>query len=423
MAKEILEGKEYDQKVDVYSMGVSFYEMCYFHVPKLYFESQDFNGKKIYKSIKVEKSEDKNVHYSQELLNIINFMLEDDKDKRKTSVEILNMIKNEFNKRYIKNTSIDSIIRCLYAFAPLTKEFLNMNMNKFQNKPISKAFIQCLQSVSKPSLHPWINSINFIRKALGTENPKLEGSKEVEPRYVFAFLIKELHKELNNPLYLKNKENNHLIISGEEECKTSKVEVMLKFVNDIYGKFNSLLSNAFLGLMKLTNFCDQCKIRTYAFSSFFFVTFNLEKIFKVNYNNYVLNLEEQFINQNKTLTSKLFYCNKCLNKTTHSCYKEFYSFPNLLIISIQRGITYNYKNPINIAQVLDLTNSATFQYSKKIFNLVGLLGRIANNGNESYFSVVRMGQKWYICEGINIKEINSPLNYNIQGDIIMLFYM
>ena len=231
MAKEILEGKEYDQKVDVYSMGVSFYEMCYFHVPKLYFESQDFNGKKIYKSIKVEKSEDKNVHYSQELLNIINLMIEDDKDKRKTSLEILNMIENEFNKRYIKNTSIDSLIRCLYAFAPLTKEFLNMNMNKFQNKPISKAFIQCLQSVSKPSLHPWINSINFIRKALGTENPKLEGSKEVEPRYVFAFLIKELHKELNNPLYLKNKENNHLIISGEEECKTSKVEVMLKFVN------------------------------------------------------------------------------------------------------------------------------------------------------------------------------------------------
>ena len=175
--------------------------------------------------------------------------------------------------------------------------------------------------------------------------------------------------------------------------------------------------------MKLTNLCDQCKIRTYAFSSFFFVTFNLEKIFEVNYNNYVLNLEEQFINQNKTFTSKLFYCNKCLNKTKHSCYKEFYSFPNLLIISIQRGITYNYKNPINIAQVLDLTNSATFQYSKKIFNLVGLLGRIVNNGNESYFSVVRMGQKWYICEGINIKEINSPLNYNLKGDIIMLFYM
>ena len=422
MAKEIMEENEYDQKVDVYSMGVSFYEMCYFHIPKRVFKSQDFNGNTIYKFIKVEKDEDKNVHYSKELLNIIDLMLEEDKDKRKTSEEILNMIKNEYNKRYIKNTSIDSIIRCLYSLTPLTSSFLNMNMNQIQKKPISKAYVQCLQSVSNPSLYAWINSINYIRQTLGQENPKLGGSKEVDPRYVFAFLIKQLHKELNVPPYLKNKGNKHLIISGEEECRTSKVEVMLKFVNDIYDKFNSLLSNAFLGLMKLTNFCNECKIRTYSFSSFFFVTFNLENIFKTN-NNSVLNLEEQFVKQNKTFTPNLLYCSKCLNKTKHSCYKEFYSFPNLLIISIQRGITYNYKNPINISQVLDLTNSVEFQYSKKKFNLVGLLGRMANNGNESYFSVVRMGQKWFLCEGINIKEINSPLNYNPQGDIIMLFYM
>ena len=34
MAKEMLDENEYDQKVDVYSMGVSFFEMCYYHIPK-----------------------------------------------------------------------------------------------------------------------------------------------------------------------------------------------------------------------------------------------------------------------------------------------------------------------------------------------------------------------------------------------------
>ena len=422
MAKEILEGKEYDQKVDVYSMGVSFYEMCYFHTPNIIVISKDFKGNTIFKFIKNEKDEDKNVHYSQKLLNIIDLMLEEDKDKRKTSEEILNLIKKEYTKRYPKNTSIDSIVRCFYAFLPLTTKFLNMNINQIQNKPICKAYIKCLQSVSKPSLNPWINSINYIRQILESENPKLEGSKEVDPRYLIAFLIKELHKELNNPTYLKNKDNKHLIISREEECKTCKVEVMLKFVNDIYEKFNSLLSKEFLGLMKITNFCEQCKLKTYSFSSFCFITFNLEKIFKDN-NNSTLNLEEQFVKQNQNFTPKVVYCNKCLNKTRHSCYKEFYSFPNLLIISIQRGITYKYKNSINISKVLDLNNSAKFHYSKKKFNLVGLLGRATNNGNESYFSVVKMGQKWYVCKGINIKEINSPLNFNSKGDIIMLFYM
>ena len=424
MAKEIIEENEYDQKVDVYSMGVSFYEMCYFHIPKRVFRGQDFNGNPIFNFVKVEKEEDKDVHYSQALLNIINLMLEEDKERRKTSEEIFNLIKNEYSKRYVKNTSIDSIIRCLYSFTPLTTNFLNnINQTKIQNKLITKAYIQCLQSVSNPSLDAWINSINYIRQALGSENPKLEGSKEVEPRYVFAFLIKELHKELNNPPYLRNKSNKHLIISGEEESRTSEVEVMCKFVNDIYDKFNSLLSNAFLGLMKLTNVCNQCNIKTYSFSSFFFVTFNLENIFKNNYNNSALNLEEQFIKQNKISTPNLLYCSKCLNKTYHKCYKEFYSFSNLLVISIQRGITYNYKNPIKFSLVLNLTNSVQFQYSKKIFNLVGLLGRLVNNGNESYFSVVRIGQSWFLCEGINIKEINSPFNYNPQGDILMLFYM
>ena len=140
------------------------------------------NGNIIYKFQKIVKKEDKNVHYSQELLNIINLMLEEDKDKRKTSEEILNMIKNEYNRRYVKNTSIDSIIRCLYTLTPLTTNFLNMNINQVQNKPISKAYIQCLQSVSNPSLYARINSINYIRQTLGSENPKIKGSKEVEPR-------------------------------------------------------------------------------------------------------------------------------------------------------------------------------------------------------------------------------------------------
>ena len=34
MAKELMERTEYDQKVDVYAMGVSFFEMCYYHLPK-----------------------------------------------------------------------------------------------------------------------------------------------------------------------------------------------------------------------------------------------------------------------------------------------------------------------------------------------------------------------------------------------------
>ena len=421
MAKEVMEENEYDQKVDVYSMGVSFFEMCYFHIPKRVYKGRDINGNTIYKFVKVQSLEDNNVHYSQELLNIINLMLEEDKDKRKTSQEIFDMIKNEYSHKYVKNTSIDSIIRCLYSFENMTSNFVKMYINIGENKPITKAYIECLQSLLK-SFNERNYSIKNFRQIIASQNSKLQGAKEIEPRFVFAFLLKELHKELNKPPNVKNEKRNHLIISGEEASKTSKVEVMLKFVNDLYAKFNSPISNMFLGLMKKTNYCLQCKIITYSFSSFFFVTFNLENILKNN-NIQVLNIEELIAKQNTTFNSNILYCNKCLNKTKHSCYKQFYSFPNYLIISIQRGITYNYKTPINIALNLDLTNSVEFQYCKRKYNLVSLLGRISVNGNESFFSVFKMKNQWFYCEGMNVIEINSPLNMTQKGDILMLFYM
>ena len=401
-------------------MGVSFFEMCYFHVPKKVVRRLNNNGEIVCKYEKIVKPEDKNVHYSKELLNIIELMLEEDKNKRKTSQEILTMIENEFSKKYTRNTSIDSIVRCLFSFIPLTKQFLKININYAKNKPITNAYIQCLRSVSNNTLLEWNNSIKYFRQTLCSENPKLEGTKEIEPRFVFAFLIKELHKELNNPHNLSNT-NKYLIISGEEASKTSKVSIMFKFVTDLYNKFNSIISNSFLGLMKVTNICSQCKIMTYSFSSFFFITFNLEHILKNN-NFTQLNIQDQFLKQND-ISQKSMYCGKCVNRTIHNSYKNYYSLPNLLIISIQRGITYNYKTPILIAPSLNLTQSVEFQYSKKQFNLVSLLGRKVKDGNEIFFSIFNLGNQWFYSEGNLIKEVSFPSNYNAYGDILMLFYI
>ena len=400
MAKEILQNLDYDQKVDVYSMGVSFYEMCYFHLPKKYDPG------------------DNEVHYSNELMNIIKSMLEDDKNKRKTSEEIYNLIKSEYSRKYVKNTSIEAVIRCLYSLNSLTNNFLNLPLNEIINKNITQSYISCLRAVNQSNI--WTNLINNFRSILGQENPRLEGTKEVDPKFILAFLIKELHKELNKSQSLNDKNNNHLIISGEESSKTSKVEMMLVFVNDFFEKFNSILSNNLLGLIKKVYFCNNCKIKTYSFNSYFLVTFDLKKIFPNN-NNQLLNLEESFANLNQTVKKTELYCSKCLNKNMHSCYKKTYSFPNLLIISIQRGISINYKNPVNIKENLDLSSIPEFEFCPKKFFLTGFLVR---NLNGSYFSVIRSNQQWLKYEGANINQVNSPSNYNYNqdGDILMLFY-
>ena len=400
MAKELIQQNEYDQKVDVYAMGISFFEMCYFFNPN------------------ISKKRKVNVQYSYELKNIISMMIEEDKNKRKTSEEIYNMIKNEYFNKYAKNKSIDAVIRCLSCFNNFNNNF--NQIEQIQNKPITNAYIQCLQSIQEPNLVVWENSINNFKQLLASQNPKLEGVKEIDPRTVFAFLIGQLHKELNKHETEQDKSNKYLIISGEEDAKTSKIEMMLKFINEMNLKFNSFISNNFMGYMKLTNFCSDCQLKTYSFNSFFFVTFNLEQILKTNNIN-IFNIEDNFQAQNQNQKNQSLYCSKCLNKTNHTCYKQFYSLPDILVISIQRGITYNYKTPVNVKVMLDLTDYAE-SFCKKKFNLIGLIGRSFNNGNEAFFSVVKFGDSWFNCEGTNINEINNPSDSNSRGDILMLFY-
>ena len=290
---EVLD-KNYDQKADVFSMGLSFFEMCYFHLPKIL--KWDYKKKKyIYK--KIEKPEDKNVHYSKDLLDIINLMIEEEPSKRKTSEEIKDMLKNGYSKRYVKNSSIDSIMRCLYSLNPLTQHFKNMEENKIYNLPITSTYIQCIKNHSYllPNLDnnkvqiqkeegnsqeqssPWDNwskSIQFFRSILSSKNYRLEIPKEIEPRFVFAFLIRELHNELNTQINKSNDNNNnnniirHLIRSGEES-KTNNIEMMLNYIDDFMAKFNSLISNSFSGLAKITDYCNECKIKTYSYNSFF----------------------------------------------------------------------------------------------------------------------------------------------------------
>ena len=400
MAPEVFQYLNYTEKADIYSMGATFFEICHFLPPKKYNISE--NKKKFY--------------YSEQLLNIISLMLEEDMNKRLGSHEIFEIIKKEYSKKYVKNSGIDSLIRCLYSLETMTEYFISLQNI---NKPITKAYIQCLEAIRDTKKKVWINSINNIRQLLGQEFSKLEGGKEIDPRFVLTFLLEKLHKELNNAEYI-NKKNNHLILSGQELAKTNKVEMLLNYINNCSSKINSDISNFFMGFIKEIKICQNCKLKTYLFKSYFFVTFDLEKILKTN-NLKELNLEDGFSFHNKYVQINEIFCSKCLTKGPHDTRKFFYSVPNLLIISIQRGITYQYKTPIIIKPELDIANYVEFEYLPRKFSLVGVLKRIVLDGNESYFSIVYIDQMWLKCEGKKLKQTDFPSN-NSEGDIIMLFY-
>ena len=79
---------------------------------------------------------------------------------------------------------------------------------------------------------------------------------------------------------------------------------------------------------------------------------------------------------------------------------------------------------MNIQVNLDFSNYIESKFSPKVYGLVGLVGRIVRNGDESYFSVVYTNNNWIRSEGRNVIIANPPMNYdyNKEGDILMLFY-
>ena len=405
MAKDVMKSRikdtEYDQKIDVYSMGVSFYEMCYLHLP-----------------IKNKKEEE--VGYSKEMLDIIKEMLEEDQEKRKPSRYFLEKIQKEFSKRYDKNTSIDAIVRCLFSLENITQYYTNLNPQQIKKKPITEAYIQCLKNFTEEEPELYFNSIKYFREILCTENTKFDKTKEINPRLVLAFLIRQLHNEMKNIVSSTNKQNSYYITSGEEEAKTSKVEVLINFENKFFSQLNSFISQKMMGLIKKADVCSNCQMMTYSFIGYFFVALDLENISKhmnPDIENYFFYLNNQFISQEK-------FCSKCVSQTEHKQYKQYFTAPDYLIVVINRGKNDSCRLSVNLKQQIDLTTLIEMQGKK--YKLVGFINK--NYDSEKYISFIEFKalNNWFRCEGQQISE-HSPLENkdmfnDLKGELVMAFY-
>ena len=417
MAEEVLKNVEYDQKVDVHSMGASFFEMCYLHPYKCKNMQMDQYGNVKEVFVKYIRDEDANVPYSKELLNIINLMLEEDKEKRQTSKYFLDLIQKEFSKKYVKNTSIDSIMRCLYSFQDITKYYMSLNKEKIKHKPVTRAYTECLISFKNINIDDWFNSIKNLREIICTENKELEKSKEIDPRIFLNFLLKQLHNEIKVEIEESNKENNYFMISGEEAAKTSESEMLINFLKKILPQLNSFISRKYFGLMKSSKICQNCQMQTFSFNSFFFLTFDLEKILKERE---IMNIDMPMVFKIYNSNAKIIndYCIKCLKGTKHIFTERFYSVPDSLIISLKRGRSDNLKIPLVLEEILSMNDIV--EINKKVFKLIGF---ISKEENDTFISKIFYKNSWYKNDWKNISQISSKNIFNdVKGKVIMLFY-
>ena len=416
MSPEMMNQTKYDLKTDVYSMGVSFFELCFWNPPR---DLRRYHGNIIHIDLPIQYN--KNI-YSQELIDIINKMKEIDKNKRPDSDTVLKMLIEEFNKKYSKNSSLGATLSCLYAFDGMTEYFKKPNNQKFLNdnkinKPISFAYLYGINVINNK--YDWYNSLFDIRNVINFENNRYSGNKEIETSEILSHLLAKMHKELNQ---LSN--NNYYRKKTSDLESQIKEDALKKFINISNATNKSAIYDFFYAIMKTKTTCSKCSLTKYYFNFYYYISFEINLAMRYKKGN--LSLENLFDIQNDICIpiglNKFRYCEQCKSGQVHCQRKQFYCFPNFLIICLERGnncqnkmkIIYDLK--LNLEKKCDCVGNNNYQ-------LVGIVKRMDKNKKEHYISLYYdyAIKSWILRDDSSSTKINSPLEHN-QGIEIAFFY-
>ena len=424
MSPEILREEDYDKKTDVYSMGISMYELCFFQSPKK--GGIDMNGNVVFVNVPLKNNQNL---YSPQLISILEKMVEEDKSKRPTSSELCQMIRAQYIQTFLKTSSLSAVTRCLYSLHYLMKFLLKYPFDNSKPRPISQGYLQATKQIQNN-----INDkFNQFKEILAIQNPKFNSDNEIDPVLIVGFLLEKMHKELNNvqgsfgsqilvnePQYLINS-----TFSGQDVDKSNKNEILEKFFYHFAKNFNSPISNCFFGILKNKKICRQCGIHNYDYASFCLLTFDLNELCGLNNNGVgLINLFQAMHDKQKEYGIKdKIYCDKCLSYQNHTKTKQIYSMPYELIISLERGTNCMNKTMVQFHFDLDISNFVEHPESPKRYQLVGCVNRADVNGKEHYvsFSKVPNSENWIFANDDKITQVdrNNVLSYGIP---ILLFY-
>ena len=417
MAPEV-SNKCYNEKSDIFSMGCVFYKILFlknYQNETFHFGGNNKNIRKV-ESGTIPSISDIN------LKEILTQMLEKDAEKRPDAKIVFEKIKENYNKVFIQNSGLYSVIRCLCNLPYLRSHFLDKFKKEKKefigSKPYSKNLLYCIENKDN-----WLETINFYRSNLIEENHFLNNNKEINPILILTFIIDKIHGELNQikprETYLRKRS------SFNDPIKEDKIN--RDYVSNFSANFNSNISNNFVGHFETIRKCNSCSILTYLFTFFFSLEFDLNLPLLLKKKKTEIDLIELFKMQNEInldLKGK-FRCLKCEKEVEHKESKIFYLFPYQLVVSFDRGnndenkININYPKELNLSEIVK-----DKKYSPKHFNLLGIIKRCDIKTKEHYISLIfnKEEKYWYLFDDENMQKLEDYSNHK-GGDVVMLFYV
>ena len=437
LAPEIKNNLNYDQRADVYSMGVTFFILCYYKFPFVTWQNKI--KKRVGNNIveELQEKEESRVEemvqdnfYSYELRNIIYKMIQKNPNMRPTSSDINYEFKKYYIKLYSKNSGLYSLIQCLFSFPNFSNYFTDENQISFlfetkYPKKISLIMISLISSLrDKKDI---AENIYALRQILYEEGIREKDNKEISPIKAINLILISLNNELNTLEHRQDLTNSkgYLAIQINQGDKIKKYK---EFQELYQSNFKSFISENFLGVLKIKKTCSN-KHEGYSFNHFHFISFNCH-LLAHNYGRNIVNVYECFNCLNRSKMSldfnKFIVCEKCNSYSKFEESKTFYEVPNNLIIMFDRGEDNKNDLLIYFEERIKFENWNVENNIKKEYYLVGAINEIRdNNGKAKYISFIKKNNIWVCCDINNENREDVINNFKMireTGKIISLFY-
>ena len=420
--------RKYDQRADVFSMGISFFELSYGCMP--YDGDKDDRNKYYTKNL-----------YSKEMNQIIDNMIKKKPEERYTTNDAYSKIKIIYIKKCVKNSAVKSVINCFYNFPNFKNFFFDNNNikrilikkksnnnqsedNKFEMRFSVIKLIQSLNGNEKDLIE---SNLFDLRKNMENYGLNVKYNEEIIiSKFIFYFL-KILNSILNEVVYdekeAKTQEEideelaylspNYFFYNGYEEF-------MLHKIIEVYNKrILSLISRNFINIIKTKKKCMICNNEFNYFSLLNYIPFNVNILTKnSNDNLHIKDGFEYLLNDEKSFNEKNgLQCKVCGKKTIYKESKSFYHTSKNLIIILNRGENCENKAFIDFNDILILKKEVE-RYSEIQYQLIGI---IEEDNDGSYMSFTRNENNLWSYNGYK-KNVKQFADIKRIGTVVALFY-
>ena len=344
--------------------------------------------------------------YSIELQNIIFNIYNIANNNNAQKIDITNIfdfVKNEYSKKYNKNTSIKAILENLYSYEFLIKRFdkkrtlIESNINKYQN---IFWFLKTKDALSKNDIQNFNICIDELRRNMALSYSKLVEDKELDPLLVLTFILERIHQESNNNKINNENVNNNgkgniedtddIDIGSNfnvEEDRTNQALMLDKFVTYFNSTMNSPITDLFISFIKTKRKCKTCNSVYFNFSNCLYILFDLEKNNNSDFDLIKDGFEAQHNNKNIIDENENIICERCFTYGKFEEKSTYYFLNRHLVICFKRGNNYEnqtkiiFENNINLKKYVEVSDN-----SPSNFYLIGSVNRICNNNEEQFVS-------------------------------------